>query len=282
MRALIDRLLNRRRPEGVPSPSKSGKPKHVPRPGTLAFRCNVCGSDVSCIAAALDREGGHCTACNSNVRFRGVVYALSVRLFGQSLAIADFPAAAHDLIGIGMSDTGRYAALLPRRIGYTNTFYHQEPRLDIQNPGEEHRGRYDFIISSDVLEHVTPPVSKAFANLRSLLKSGGLLVLTVPFAMEGETMEHYPDLHDFHLEQVDGHYLLLNRTADGREQRFSDLVFHGGPGSTLEMRVFSEAGLRRDLEQAGFVDLQFHREPCFEAGIVWMHPWSVPITARAA
>lgn len=254
----------------------------APPAGTLFFRCNVCSAYVSSMASSLDREVGACTNCRSNVRFRGVVYALALRMFGQPLAIADFPENARGLRGIGMSDTGIYADLLPKQTGYVNTYYHQEPRLDIQNPGAEHLGCYDFVISSDVLEHVAPPVSTAFMNLRLLLRPGGLLVLTVPFSMEGETVEHYPELHDFRVDEIDGQYVLFNRTSDGREQRFADLVFHGGPGSTLEMRVFSEASLRRELEQAGFTDVRFHREACFESGIVWLCPWSVPITAVAA
>ena len=40
----------------------------------------------------------------------------------------------------------------------------------------------------------------------------------------------------------------MNWTADGRIETFDDLVFHGGPGSTLEMRVFSEDALRGLLD----------------------------------
>ena len=42
----------------------------------------------------------------------------------------------------------------------------------------------DFVISSDVLEHVAPPYERALSNLLRLLKPGGLLVLTVPLKPE--------------------------------------------------------------------------------------------------
>jgi hypothetical protein len=249
--------------------------------GTLIFRCNVCSSTCSVPIAALEREGGHCAVCDSSMRFRSLIYCLSLRLFGASLPIAAFPADAKRLRGFGMSDTGRYAELLAAKLGYTNTYYHKAPRLDVQAPPPECMGVHDFAISSDVFEHVVPPIATAFTNLRLLLKPGGVLVFTVPLSLESETVEHFPELHEFEIRQREGGHVLVNRTIDGRTQEFTELVFHGGPGSTLEMRLFSEAGLRRELERAGFVDIRFHREPCFEVGIYWHAPWSVPITAIA-
>jgi len=256
--------------------------RHAFRPGTLVFQCNVCSAKCALPLGALEREAGHCGGCDSNMRFRSLVHHLSSGLFGESLAILDFPLAAQRLSGIGMSDAPRLAAPLGRHLKYRNTFYHQEPRLDIHAPSAEHIGAYDFVISSDVFEHVDPPVEKAFVNLRRLLKPGGLLVFTVPFAMQGDTVEHFPGLHQYTIENRGGTYVLVNTTADGRRQEHANLVFHGGPGSTLELRLFSESGLRRDLEGAGFGRIAFHREPCFKWGIYWKAPWSVPITAIAA
>jgi hypothetical protein len=64
-------------------------------------------------------------------------------------------------------------------------------------------------------------------------------------------------------------------------QRYENLVFHGGPGTTLEMRVFSRAALERHFAEAGFRDVRFATEPCLRHGIVWKEPWSVPIVAIA-
>ncbi len=210
-----------------------------------------------------------------------MIHLLSTGLFGQSLPLAQFPREASTLTGIGMSDSYQYASRLERLLRYTNTFYHQDPRLDIRDPAPQHLGAYDFVLCSDVFEHVDPPVAQAFANLRRLLKPGGLLVFSVPFAIEGDTIEHFPELHDYRMVTRSGTYVLINRTADGRTQEFSDLVFHGGPGSTLELRLFSEPALRRELEAAGFVDVTVQRRPCFPWGIYWNEPWSVPLTARA-
>jgi hypothetical protein len=118
--------------------------------------------------------------------------------------------------------------------------------------------------------------------VRALRKPGGVLVFTVPFSLDADTVEHFPELHDWRLEQLDeGRWRLHNVTADGRAQSFDDLVFHGGPGSTLEMRLFSRAALERAFAAAGFARMRIAAEPCPRFGIEWFQSWSVPIVAHA-
>lgn len=251
-------------------------------PETLVYECNICSARCALPISLLDREAGACASCGSVMRHRAVVQVLSQALFGRPLAIAEFPSEKRRLRGLGMSDNHMLAAHLGKQLDYTNTYFHQEPRVDVCAPAPEHLRAYDFVTSSDVMEHVAPPVERGFAGLRSLLKPGGILVLTVPFMMDGDTVEHFPDLHDYALEDRQGRKVLVNRTRDGRRQEFPDPVFHGGDGATLEMRHFSEAGLRLALERTGFRDITFHRQPCFRFGIFWAHPWSVPVSARPA
>ena len=175
-----------------------------------------------------------------------------------------------------------YVSRLSKAIpGFRNTFLHMEPKLDITDVPDELAGTLDFLISSDVFEHVPPPVSVAFANARKLLKPGGVFILTVPFGRGDDTAEHFPDLHDWELLTDSPAPRLRNRTRDGREQEFSDLHFHGGDGLTIEMRVFTRASAIRELEAAGFYDIQIRDEADLEHGIVWGPGGSVPITARA-
>ena len=140
---------------------------------------------------------------------------------------------------------------------------------------------FDFIISSDVFEHVPPPVSIAFANARKLLKPGGVLVFTVPYIKDGKTREHFPDLYKYEIIKKGSRCFLKNTTRDGVEQIFDNLVFHGGAGATLEMRVFSESSLREEFAKAGFNNITIYREPDFDHGIYWPNDWSLPIAARA-
>jgi SAM-dependent methyltransferase len=141
-------------------------------------------------------------------------------------------------------------------------------------------GSNDFVISSDVFEHVLPPVARAFDNVSRLLKPGGLFILTVPFGTQPKTIEHFPELHDFKIVETDGNYVLTNVTREGVVQRFDRLVFHGGPGTTLEMRVFAEGDLIKHLAAAGFLEIEVHRNPLFQYGIWWAGPCSFPISAR--
>ena len=212
---------------------------------------------------------------------RSVIGLLSQGLYGKLLPIDEFPQSPR-VQGVGLSDWDVYARKLGDRIGYTNTFYHQEPRLDITNIGPERAGSCDFIISADVFEHVTPPVSAAFAGAWRLLKPGGLLILTVPYIIESNaTLEHFPDLHEWALTTGDdGVHRLRNRRVDGTVEEFDQLVFHGGPGSTLEMRIFSRDSLLGELASAGFDDVRIADEPMPPIGVLWQHPWSLPVVAR--
>jgi hypothetical protein len=113
-----------------------------------------------------------------------------------------------------------------------------------------------------------------------MLKPNGVLFLTVPYSLEATTTEHFPELHDFSVTALRDHWILLNRTQDGRLQTFDNLVFHGGPGSTLEMRVFNEQSLKDLLRNAGFASIRIAGEACLEYGILPDDPWSLPIAAR--
>jgi predicted RNA-binding Zn-ribbon protein involved in translation (DUF1610 family) len=247
----------------------------------VRFLCNVCGKQTAATCAdARDREKPSCTNCGANLRFRTMMAGLSVALFGEVLPLPEFPR-RKDIIGVGLSDSDTYSHRLDSRLGYTNTYFHKRPFLDITKAGSSPYRNLDFLISSDVFEHVSPPVERAFSHARDLLKAGGAFVLSVPF-VPGATREHFPELHEFSLEDRAGRWTLFNRTIGGVDQEFSDLVFHGGPGATLEMRLFGFDDLRTLLRQAGFSEpvlLDSHR-PQF--GIDWRGELcSIPLVATA-
>jgi len=250
------------------------------RRGSIAFRCNLCGRANHVEPASLSREVPSCSGCGSTVRFRAIGRLVTLELLGASLVLSE--AGAHrELRGLGLSDAAAYAAPLARIFDYENTFFHAEPRFDILEEPARRRGRYDFVIASDVFEHVVPPIERAFANARALLRAGGVLVFTVPFTLADATVEHFPDLHAWTLERHDGRYRVVNTTRDGRVQTFENLVFHGGPGTTLEMRVFSRDALLHHFADAGFVRTRIADEAFEPFGIAWPEPWSVPMVAYA-
>ncbi len=250
-------------------------------PKTPSFVCNICGAGCLVPAAQLQRETASCETCGSSSRMRAIICVLSLSLFGKNLVLPDFPI-SRELSGLGMSDWDGYAVKLAEKFRYTNTYFHQEPRLDISigEIPESLVQSSDFIISSEVFEHVVPPVHRAFENTFKMLKPGGVLVLTVPYGPWAKTVEHFPELCDFKIIADNGTYRLENVTRSGEVQEFRDLIFHGGPGTTLEMRVFGEAALLQHLADAGFEAITVHRTPDFAHGIWWPEPWSLPLSAK--
>ena len=242
------------------------------------FRCNICDSKIKMPLEELDREVISCKSCRSTPRFRSVISVLSSELFGRPLSMKDFPHRP-DLRGIGFSDWHEYANRLARKFNYTNTFLDRDPILDISRPQPQLAGTCDFVIASEVFEHVIPPVERAFGYLLDILKPGGLFVLTVPFSLEPSTKEHFPSLAEFELAKFKDQHVLINRNHAGQLEIFENLVFHGGDGLVLEMRVFSKDELLSTLGSAGFVDARV-MPGAEEFGAVWPEPWSLPIVAR--
>lgn len=246
------------------------------------FTCNICGAmcSVDYPLSDLPQEEPTC-CCGSTVRFRWIVHALSVELFGESLTLPSFPE-MRQIKGIGMSDCPAIAEPLHReKFDYENTFYHREPRLDIMDENSGKTESYDFIVSSEVFEHVPPPAQLAFNNLFRLLKPRGFAVFSTPWAPDGHTREHFPLLYDWQIVNLRSGPVLVNRTANGELQIIGEnLVFHGGPGETLEMRLYSKDDLEKHFRTAGFEEIEIAEiETSLEYGICW-RPWSRGFVVR--
>ena len=194
--------------------------------------------------------------------------------------LPEFP--KHENIkGFGMSDALLYATPLGQKVDYANTFYDRQPYLDITATHPDQYGTYDFILSSDVFEHVAPPIDRAFEEAFRLLKPSGFLCITVPSShVADETVEYYPDLHQYSIVELAGEHVLINRKRDKALEIRENLEFHGGIGATLVMRLFSQADLQRKLRAAGFLDVASLAEPIERFGIVFEGPWSHPLVAR--
>jgi SAM-dependent methyltransferase len=210
---------------------------------------------------------------------RAIIYMLALELFGEARPLPEFPR-CDNVKGFGMSDAQCYATLLAEKTNYTNTFYDRQPYLDITESHTDQHGTYDFILSSDVFEHVAPPIERAFEEAFRLLKPYGVLCITVPSVIADETDEHYPDLYQYSVIELAGEHVLINRKKDRTLEIHDNLVFHGGIGATLEMRLFSQASLVRKLKGAGFSDVVLQMEPVERFGIVFDGPWSRPLVAR--
>jgi SAM-dependent methyltransferase len=205
---------------------------------------------------------------------------LSMELFGVKLAVAEFPR-VKSLRGLGVTDANQYASELAGKLDYRNTFYDREPRFDLANPPEHEPGIFDFIIASEILEHVPPPVERAFQSAAQLLKPNGVLILTVPYSLEASMREHYPELHQFGFAALGDEQVLVNRSRAGEIRVFERPIFHAsGNDTSLEMREFSEKDLRALLVGAGFRDVRIWAEEYAPFGVVHSEACSLPIAAR--
>jgi len=209
---------------------------------------------------------------------RALIALLSRELYGVTIALPDFPS-MKSVRGLGMSDWPVVADQLAQKFDYINTFYDRPPYFDVTNAGQ-HREQYDFILSSEVMEHVAPPVDKAFATLASMLKPDGVLVMTTPYSLLDETIEHFSDLHEYAIVKLGERVVLVNRKRDGTVEIHEDLMFHGGVGATLEMRVFSRQSLEEMLKAAGFSGIHFQTEHWGAFGVDMSGPCSLPLAAR--
>lgn len=183
------------------------------------------------------------------------------------------------LRALGISDSAPYAERLEKHFSYTNTHFHREPRFDLTNPDPAHLGRYDFVVCSDVLEHVRGPVDKAFSTLYALLKPSGFLLVTVPYSLEDSTREHFATLKHIAITTLNGRPVLVGEDTTGTYVVRDDVVFHGGSGETLEMRIFSQSALRAGLTDAGFSEVTILTAGSSDFGVLFNSPCSLPILA---
>ncbi len=235
----------------------------------IDYRCNICGEKNRLESSRFHRELALCSMCGSNARFRGIIHVLGGLIgYDGYECLRKWPR-QRKITGLGMSDWPRYAGLLAEKFRYENTFYDRDPRLDIQQPAMEQQRKYDFVISSDVFEHILPPLQQGFDNLRLLLKPGGVLVFSVPTTHGSKTVEHYPNLHEYEILPFQGRKILVNRTRAGILETYDNPVFHGGEGATLEMRLFCEADVVARLGEAGFENIVVHDRPWLPAGFYW-------------
>ena len=222
----------------------------------MSYICNITGQQFNLDENEKDRELAIRFGFNS--RFRAICY-IFCKLFYGECKILDTIEENKNLKGIGMSDSG-WANMFEKKFNYINTFYHTSPYLDIYNL--DHVNKYtdlDFIISSDVFEHINPypSIQLAFNNLYKMLNNGGHLIFSVPYTHD-EHKEHYPNLYNYKIKNENDKYVLYNTTIYKKKEVFNNLCFHGGPGNILEMRVFSQKSITKFLLAAGFTDIVFH------------------------
>ena len=217
-----------------------------------SFRCCIC--DHYCeLVSQQHREQGFCPSCGSNARFRGIVLAILDEVFGNtSLSLARQPG-RHATAGIGVSDADQYASLLAEKLGYRNTFLHQEPHLDLCNKQSvANYKNLDLLVCSDVIEHTQDLPSQVFINMMSMLKPGGIVVLSAPTYEMASSIEWYSGATSVKVIPYRDRHVVIWSTIRGNDYIDTTPCFHGGPGDVLEMRLISHSQLVAEARAAGF------------------------------
>ena len=201
-------------------------------PTTITFTCNICTHEsLFQPEHYFDPELPSCGTCGSNVRFRWLVQRLSLELFGRSIPLPQFPA-NKSIMGLGLTDSNSMAGILEQRFTYVNTYLHKEPRFDIARDPSP-LGKLDFLIASEVFEHVEPPVLQAFHNAATILKPSGFVLLTVPWIFDGDIDNQLPEFYDWKLCREPDSWTVLNRRLDGQTEAFNHVAVDGGPGPSF-------------------------------------------------
>jgi SAM-dependent methyltransferase len=231
------------------------------------FQCCICGK-FNPEQKNQHREMMFCVQCGSNARFRGLVFGLMRHVLNtQSSALVDIEV-NREISGVGISDSEAYANILTLKLSYMNTYYHQEPYLDICNIDSASKYRQlDFIICSDVLEHTLEKPQAVLRNISGMLKQGGVAIISAPTYYLDSSLEWYPDASAVNVRQVEGRYEAFWTTTYGKSFVHLNPNFHGGPGSTLEMRLIAHNDLLRAGEAEGFAAETLDFRPKF--GYSW-------------
>ena len=207
--------------------------------------CPMCAGPIGNPA---HQEDLGCENCGSTWRAQACWVTL-LQSLGYSTG-TDVSAIATDLSrkGLGISDDWRLARVISQKFDYTNTYLHRFPKLDLREIPAEARNFFEFVICSDVLEHIDPPLQSAFQGLLQLLQEGGFAVVSVPLCDDEEAHEFYPDLKTWNVKEGK----VFWTDVHGEEHVDRNPEFHGGEGQVLAFRRYSVQTITNTLLNAGF------------------------------
>jgi SAM-dependent methyltransferase len=240
--------------------------------------CPVCGGQHLSIEWSNSdlREGGKCSECDSFNRIRqlaAVILPEASRIYGRPLQSLKEMAATNLRIFSAQSCSGPLHEVLKKAPGYMCSEYISADTL----PGSTSRGyrhedlqrttfasnTFHIIVSTEVFSLVANPY-QALHEMRRILKPGGALVFTVPFAagdyhdevrasvQNGKMVHHKPPLYPADPLHPDG---MLMFTIFGREMAdklcmlgFDTTVhhLHIGPYGILGDNAWVFAAIRPD------------------------------------
>lgn len=153
-----------------------------------------------------------------------------------------------------MSDHPGFFAYFAKKWEVSNAHLHKFPFLDLFSVPDEAKGSFEFVVCSDVLEHVAGSPRLALEGSWALLRPGGSAVVTVPIADSIATVEHYPGLVEFDIEEGPS---VRWKDVNGVERVDDNPEMHGGDGLVLTFRRYGKADFKDLLSSAGFTGIQY-------------------------
>ena len=231
--------------------------------------CPVCSGHISALYTEPTREKIICQFCRATGRDAAIA-----NLIANLLGKIDIPLTKLNInkqIYIGnLSGSNNLFNVISQKFSYINTYYHKEPKFDLLNPDVKYESKFDILINSEVLEHIVGDTIKALQGALFSIKPGGWMIFSVPFISNGPDIEHYPGLVSY--EEIPSKN--TKRSAklyfdDGRVEIDTKAVFHGGSGSTLEIRLYNRTRVIFELLKAGFESISIHDENRPSIGVQW-------------
>lgn len=138
----------------------------------LVAEWQLASHEESCVN---QRQGTACAACGANLRSMALANAIRTAA-GTALTLAEFVETpqAHRLALLEINGAGDLGAVLRRLPGHALAARDVDMRsLPCADDA------YDFVVHSDMLEHVAHPI-RALEECRRVLRPGGTLCFTVP------------------------------------------------------------------------------------------------------
>lgn len=242
----------------------------------VRFKCCICGHNQTIARFSQHREMADCAGCGSGPRSRALIYAVLKTIYGDATTDLRSQDARKHIRGIGMSDGEQLSSLLSEKLDYQNTLFHADPFLDVCDKASTVRySDLSFVICSEVLEHTRQTPVEILPNIRQMLLPGGVLILTTPTVHMPNTIEWYGGAETVAVEKSGESFVVRWRNRRGVEYVDTNPSFHGGPGETLEMRVFSHSELISAGERSGFKVSVIDFDP--SRGYGWPHLWQQDI-----
>jgi len=194
------------------------------------------------------REASCCISCGSTWRARAVTLATITGLGYEPKPMSTIKS-DWSRVGLGISDDIDVASRLSNKFFYNNTYFDTFPNLDIRNVPDIAKAKFEFVICSDVLEHIDTDLELAVRGLKDLLNRNGFAVISVPISAEAGHPEFYPELKSFSIKDEVVSWVDKNNIS---HEDFNP-EFHGGRGQNLAFRRFSDESIEELIMRNGFL-----------------------------